>query len=636
MAFLFHKEANEVVPAEVRYKFPSQTLKANKRTVKIPPKNGGTFSPGNIVRFEIPADGYVNTIHSMISGDWTMIPGMPGTHAGADLRFQNNIQSTIARWRTLYGSITFEDIIDYNMLVRMMTELTWSARAAQYGWGSIAEGVGTAAERVATHSVSSSFLNSTRAETPYPKPATNTSLNAVVAAPTKRYCFTPLSGVFSNPKLMPNKYMSNMIIIEMELAQPQHCMIASQWNGGLGGAYIGGYAQTTVTAMPETPGASAAGVVAYTNSEAIDGSSAGGTQGNTATFATSMPTYTVSNLSFVMETLDFDQAYDTALWTGLTTTGIPIKYSSWNTYNFNLNAGTGPYNLQIQERSRMVKAAFACIRPAPMTQSLLAYLVDSHAMLYQGLASYQWRVGGTYYPSQPVDCTGGGSEAWMELAKALGVISDFSFTNSVDWISYANPTYVAALPDSPATGEGRSKISGLIVSGGSTNKGLLYDNFQDSWYGGLNQILDPQAIALTGAGETALATGYGAAAAISVAIPQMNGMGSDMFAGGGISRSGARGSSRFAIGNSFEKSNGYDMSGDNMEEQSDLMLHLEFLSPFPVTSWNPYIVNGHTNKVYTSSLIDGPSTTVAMLCTVFIYYDAIMLVRQGNVVQKIM
>jgi hypothetical protein len=47
-----------VVPYNARYAFPSQANKSVKMTPRIPPKNGGVFNPGQIIRLEFPAQGW--------------------------------------------------------------------------------------------------------------------------------------------------------------------------------------------------------------------------------------------------------------------------------------------------------------------------------------------------------------------------------------------------------------------------------------------------------------------------------------------------------------------------------------------------------------------------------------------------
>ncbi len=56
--YRFYAASNEsVVPFNATYQFPSQANKAVKSTTRIVPKNGAVFTPGNVIRFELPADG---------------------------------------------------------------------------------------------------------------------------------------------------------------------------------------------------------------------------------------------------------------------------------------------------------------------------------------------------------------------------------------------------------------------------------------------------------------------------------------------------------------------------------------------------------------------------------------------------
>jgi len=51
----YPSESEVIVPFNARYSFPSQANKAVKMTPRIPPKNGGTFNPGSVIRLEFPA-----------------------------------------------------------------------------------------------------------------------------------------------------------------------------------------------------------------------------------------------------------------------------------------------------------------------------------------------------------------------------------------------------------------------------------------------------------------------------------------------------------------------------------------------------------------------------------------------------
>lgn len=84
--------------------------------------------------------------------------------------------------------------------------------------------------------------------------------------------------------------------------------------------------------------------------------------------------------------------------------------------------------MQIHERSRSVKMALAVARDATEAypcesdrfyHALGEYQSTSTGALISKDASpvtqYWWRVGGQYYPSQPVNCLTGAGEAFAEL-----------------------------------------------------------------------------------------------------------------------------------------------------------------------------------------------------------------------------
>lgn len=83
-------ETEVVVPFNARYAFPSQANKAIKMTPRIPPKNQGEFSPGNVIRLEFPAQGYVNPGKTTLEFDVQLIY-TPATNESSAVRFQNNV-----------------------------------------------------------------------------------------------------------------------------------------------------------------------------------------------------------------------------------------------------------------------------------------------------------------------------------------------------------------------------------------------------------------------------------------------------------------------------------------------------------------------------------------------------------------
>lgn len=382
-----------VVPWNARYSFPSQANKAVKITPRIPPKNGSAFKPGSMIRVEFPAQGYVNPANTTLSFDVTL-NGMDGA-AQQLCRFQNNIQSIFSRVRLLYGSTPLEDIINYNVIVRNLTEWTAGTGRDQcsiaegIGATSVGQGNGGTTGIIHTRQNNIQGFSAMTATTPVnfecvagaglvPNGQALSSASSVNPS-TRRYQISFALGMFCQEKLIPTKFMASQLAIEITLEQPQACIIAIPGSG--------------ITPTKEA-------------------------------------TYTVDNVVLIPEILEFDASYDAMFLRGLQEGGVPIKFSSWHTFPSTISGAA--MNVMIQERSRSVKALFAVQRRNPPT-----FTTDSGACFYDTsavssgtggtLQNYQYRIGGRYFPAAPVQCSlsagsqvsNGAAEAYTELSKAL-------------------------------------------------------------------------------------------------------------------------------------------------------------------------------------------------------------------------
>lgn len=410
-----------VVPWNARYSFPSQANKAVKMTPRIPPKAGQTFAPGQIIRIEFPAQGYVNPTNTTLEFDVTMVGPTFASVPYYFVRFQNNIQSIFQRVRILYGATPLEDLLNYNCIVRCLTEWTSTNQTMSMDQTSIAEGIGGVIFGFDNYDYNDSgfakqglvnvrqkyiqgleFLN----------PANDTNLTgggaagavpnelstlpgvvvpAGAKATTRRYQINLATGLFTQDKLIPVKFMASQLAIEITLEQPANCMLF----------------QTTL----------ATGTV------------------------TASPTYYVGNVNLIPEILEFDASYDAMFLRGLREGGVPIKFSSWHTFLFS-SASASNVNLQIQERSRSVKALFGVQRKSQAAFGFDngATYFDTSAAGTSALQSFQFRIGGRYFPAAPVQCattlgsgtTNGGAEAFVELQKALNCVGDYRLSTSTN------------------------------------------------------------------------------------------------------------------------------------------------------------------------------------------------------------
>lgn len=596
--FKWYPSSEEVVvPFNARYSFPSQANKAVKITPRIPPKTGGPFTPGSIVRVEFPAQGYVNPQNTTLEFDVTLT-GFDGRNLGG-VWFQNNIQSIFSRVRLLYGATPLEDIINYSTIVRSLTEWTSTNQLGSMDQTSIAEGIGgslTGAPGLATPfdvfkngqapdtdegmfrpvHVRRNFIQgisydqsseATISSNSYLIPngsdfaGQGVAVNGQISV-TRRYQINFALGLFTQDKLIPTKFMASQLAVELTLAQPSACIIAiptlaTQYDTGQTGD---GY-----------------------NASARAGKM---TSENGIATKPTCPTYSLSNVNLIPEILEFDASYDAMFLKGLREGGVPIKFSSWHTFIFS-NGKSQTLNLLIQERSRSVKSIFTMVKRAPT--NLLTDSGTTHFAVMSGsgtsapqlqtstLLNYQYRIGGRYFPASPVQTatsgsggylSNGGSEALIELQKSLNTMGDYRLSASLNTNRWALQPALC-------------NFGWTSFTGGSATPNTVYAGETD--YN--NYLLKMQ---VDGS-------------------PYVTYPGMQRFAPVSC---GNMGSACFAMATNLETSSGMEISGLNAEEQSDISL----------------IAN------YDKAQADASGDfNVEVYC----FYDAMLILRENNVLELI-
>lgn len=485
-SFKFHSAVPEIVPWQAQYKFPSQANKIRKQTVKLVPKNGATFAQNQIIRFELPADGYCNMLNTALSFD--VVTALPLVPIAADSSQPQAIGTPIVslprggghnyikRLRILYGSLVLEDIQEYKTLARMFTEMGTSKNYAA-STSSILNGDAEST----MHNVDNPFvMNGTATGASLTQTSATFSSNAIAdnnliqqqmiggvcnalgnsgaaaktvqatfadigndlvagsSSVTRTFTIQLLSGLLSCKKLLPLKWMASQLAIEITVASVTECVITNM-------------------VIP--------------------------------------PTVTLQNMNLVTEILEFDSSYDYAFFEGLNKpTGVPIKFSSWHYHQFAVTGTNLTY--QIHERSRSVKSAFAVIRQltpqlqfdsdwffhnlndsispasvnfptsgtatglltpgftrggvttlAALTAAATTATGQAILDLCAPIQQYQWRIGGQYYPAQPVRVAGAlgkngtniiarGEEAFLELQKAIDSLGDGAASGGIHHWNY--------------------------------------------------------------------------------------------------------------------------------------------------------------------------------------------------------
>jgi hypothetical protein len=484
---------DNVIPWNATYPFPSLANKALKITPRIAPKNGSVFQPGNTIRLEFPAQGYVDPRHTTISFDLELNGyGLVATSSNLwKVWLQNNITSIIKRIKLSYGSITLEEIIDAGYLFRQIQELTTSAALPDQN--SITSGVGYAEDlfnggpinvRLVNQGITK--LTATTANA-YPNTIGTTATNTVT---TRRYQITVPLGMFVQEKLIPTMWMASQLNVEIVLAPAVECIMTN---------------------------------TAYDNN-AVYAAPAG------------TPSYQLKNVVLLPEVLMFDASYDKLFLEGLQQQGIPIQFSSWNTYYLPITGST--MQMSIPEKSRFLKSIFVFIR-----KQVATYRNDYGASLSSIddaiLESFQFRIGARYFPASPclnttvAGALTGNTEPFVELQKALYIMGDQRLsipTHSKTWGKQALTSFTLA------NNNGNADVFGM-------DDGHL-----------IASTVDANGKIVPASGVTAITSATGKTYV---------------------------GSAVFCMAVNLETSSGKEFAGLNAEEQSDLSFVVKWSTPPP-------------------------------------------------------
>jgi hypothetical protein len=259
---------NVIVPWNAQYSFPSQANKSIKMTPRIPPKNGGSFTPGQVIRLEFPAQGYVNPQNTTLEFDVTLTGyGTPGFSV---VRFQNNIQSLFSRVRLLYGSTPLEDIINYNVITRCLTEWTSTGQQGLMDQQTICDGIGGVTLGLVGQRTTGNLVAPALGNIPTRQAyiqgrdtsgattangATGTGFVGWGIVPnstcTRRYQVQLALGLFTQDKLIPTKFMASQLAIEITLETPQACIFTVNPSSGGGSGTDPTYTVSNVNLIPE-------------------------------------------------------------------------------------------------------------------------------------------------------------------------------------------------------------------------------------------------------------------------------------------------------------------------------------------------------------------------------------------------
>ena len=172
------------------------------------------------------------------------IPGATQTFTDLNVRFQNGIASIINRMRLLYGATPLEDMINYNVIVRMLNEWTTTTQHGVMDQTTISEGLGG----WTLGSDKNGYIGILNTRNKYIQgfslnaPTTGANFTGGVGCGlvpqgidpvgftppsiycTRRYQLNFALGVFNQDKLIPTKFMASQLAIELTLEQAPACI----------------------------------------------------------------------------------------------------------------------------------------------------------------------------------------------------------------------------------------------------------------------------------------------------------------------------------------------------------------------------------------------------------------------------
>jgi hypothetical protein len=477
MTTVWHQNVNVVTPWNATYAFPSQATQSRKQIVKVIPTTGTTYNPdsgSNRVIFNYPSDGYWNPMNSAISFKLrfldssntaeTVVRGLIKENAGvlnarttADVAVNWNsyastakyavlhlpsgdvecsvaasnaspsvltisectltgdeiealigtggtapisiypnetrlqpegVHGLIYRYRAIYGGSPLEDIPEYAKLARALIEA-----GIAYGHSSTAGALMDGTYRSFTqdnvNNVASGSLPSQQ-DLMAVGPASLLSM-ARDEDGYRHYTFNLFAGLTRSSKLIPLKWMAAQFSIELELHRAASALLSTS----------------------------------------------------------SSARYEISDVCWIMELHEFDSMYDMTFKQGMDTMGIPIKFTS---YSHQQKPLTSSSDYSLMERARSLKSALAIVADSSATTDPRQ---DSNVMYHNvanyrasgsftaggtacRITGYQWRIGGRYMPAQKVECRYGAAEAYLELAKTINTLGDYTFSGRIqphEWSS---------------------------------------------------------------------------------------------------------------------------------------------------------------------------------------------------------
>lgn len=435
-----------------------------KTTVQVQPMQGSIFTPTGqrIIQIQLPKNGFLNGTNSFLVFKHQSTNAKA---AGSQSIVENNALSTsasnwIQRLRIKIGGKIVEDIDDYNVLHEIMRqslvtsqftdsisgqlegyEPSWVAKMVEPAsppLGTQTTFVGNSIDGVKVNrnrSGGTSQLYTSTAAGEKWSPADAEHTLQYWAANNKEYQVCLLSGLLRNAKYLPLRFMPP-VELEITLADFARSHVwAPARTATSAAAYYVNASGTPLSTLYDATGASQSGCFFSANATdceqpvvAGDANTTGrhpvsGGAVSTAT-ASSEQTYTISQVNFVAEILEFDDSFYQAFEASLSQ-GITIPYVTYTNHVYSLAGMDG--DVQIAERVRSARSLLAVCR---LNGDLAHAPYPKFLFTRNNLSQFQVKIGTQYFPMHPISTLVSDDqyqgERLMELQKVIATVADVS------------------------------------------------------------------------------------------------------------------------------------------------------------------------------------------------------------------
>ena len=144
--------------------------------------------------------------------------------------------------------------------------------------------------------------------------------------------------------------------------------------------------------------------------------------------------YEISDVFAECQFVKFSDDYEQSMLQHVQTNGLQIHFSSFDQHSRNLNSfSSGNVDVQFSQRSTSLKGCLSVFRDADAINDIRQEIsFPAHHVV-----QWQYRVGSTYYPSQPVEIkANSGALSFMEAQKVWGSFGSVQDTGTINADNY--------------------------------------------------------------------------------------------------------------------------------------------------------------------------------------------------------